>query len=165
MSNKYFGQVADIMKGLGISPPAAPEVTFDEILSTDVDLDTIPLEELEQYLLEISAYNIFLKSQKGSFEAKLKILGAEYSHHMAVQTRAGPQNSEGGGWLSKEEKEAAALQTCDGLAEMREKVLVLEGTIAKIKDLPWSIDKKLDLLTIKLRRRIKLEEADRYERN
>ncbi len=157
MSNRHFAPIAEIMKGLGISPPSAPEVTFDDILSVAIDLDEIPLEELEQYLQEIAAYNIFLKSQKGSFDAKLRILKSEYDHNLAVQTRAGPQSSNGGGWLTKDEKESAALEMCDGLFEMRDKILILDGALAKIKDLPYAIDKKLDLLTIKLRRRIKLE--------
>lgn len=157
MSNHYFGQVADIMRGLGISPPTAPAVTFDDIVNAEVDLDTIPLEEYEQYLQEIAAYNIFLKSQKGSYDAKLRILRAEYDRELGLQTRAGPQSHNNGGWLTREEKEAAALATDSNLMNLREKVLVLEASLAKIKDLPYAIDKKLDLLTLKLRRRIKEE--------
>lgn len=159
MSKEHFQQVADIMKGLGISPPTAPEVTLDDIAEGGVDLDSIPLEEYEQYLQEIAAYNIFLKSQKGSYDAKLRILKAEYDRELGLQTRAGPQSSNGGGWLTKEEKEAAALSQNPNLMQLRDKVLVLEATLAKIKDLPYAIDKKLDLLTMKLRRRIRMEEA------
>jgi hypothetical protein len=155
--NKYFGPIAEIMKGLGISPPQQPEVTLDEMLEQDIDLDTIELPIFEAYLQDIASYNLYLKSQKGSYEAKLRILRSEYDRELGLQTRAGPQSSDGGGWLTKEEKEAAALAMQPDLAELRDKILVLDGVLTKIKDLPWAIDKKLDLLRLKLQRRVKEE--------
>lgn len=157
MSNRIFGPVAEMMKGLGIEPPRPPEVTLDELLEQDIDLDSIELPLFEAYMQDIASYNLFLKSQKGSFEAKLKVLQSDYDRQLGLQTRAGPQSSNGGGWLTKEEKEAAALASNPDLAELRDKILVLEAAVLKIKDLPWAIDKKMDLLTIKLRRRIKEE--------
>jgi hypothetical protein len=155
--DKYFGPIAEIVKNLGISPPQKPEVTLDEMLEQDIDLDTIELSIFEAYLEDISSYNLYLKSQKGSYEAKLRILKSEYDRLLGLQTRAGPQSSDGGGWLTKEEKEAAALAMQPDLAALRDKILILEGVWIKIKDLPWAIDKKLDLLKLKLQRRVKEE--------
>jgi len=163
--NEYTENVAHAMKGLGISRPALGDTTLDDIVDCEIDFDDIELEAFEDHLMKLSSYNVFLKSQRGSFEAKLRILEAEYSRLMGLETHSGPQSSNGGGWLTGVEKESYALSNRADLRSYKEEIVALQAKLAKMKDIPYAVDKHIDLLTIKLRRRIKIEESGRYERS
>lgn len=155
---EYYEQIADGLNKIGVDNFARATDAFNvsEIVTSEsADLEDIPLPEFEDLLDKILSYNIYLKSQKGSIEAQLVVLESEYSRLMGLETQT-VERPRDGGFLSKEEKEASALLQKTILVELRDKIVVAKAKLFKIKDLPFAIDKKIDILKLKYRRRYQL---------
>jgi len=153
MITDFYEDIANTMKEYGIDPPKKNDLNLNEIIENDINFDEIPLDEFENILLKISSYVTFLESQKGSLEAQLYIYEEEYHRMMGLATSAGP-TKKNDSLLSKDEKQAFALGHREDLMEMRKKIISLKAKVTKIKNIPFAINKKIDLLTLKYKRRI-----------
>ena len=153
MISEIYKEVAEDLSKLGVEPGGEFKLTYNEIMNLGAQaLEEIDIAAFEELLERISSYNIFLKSQKGSLEAQLVVLDSELRRTLYLETQnVDPRN--GLTWLTKEEKESLILSGNEVVKDLYRKSLVLKAKIAKIKDIPFAIDKKLELLKLKYRRR------------
>ena len=153
MISEIYKEVAEDLSKLGVEPGGEFKLTYNEIMNLGAQaLEEIDIAAFEELLERISSYNIFLKSQKGSLEAQIVVLDSELRRNLYLETQnVDPRN--GSSWLTKEEKESLILTGNEVVKDLYRKSLVLKAKIAKIKDIPFAIDKKLELLKLKYRRR------------
>lgn len=152
--NEVFAEMAGDLAKLGVHVAQDPGITVNEILEIGNDLE---LDEIEELLTLLTSYNIFLKSQKGSYSAQLTIKQGELKRRLYLETQNMPKQSDNGTYLTKEEKESMVLSS--KLNQLHHDVLRLRALFDRIKDIPYAIDKKIDLLKMKYRR---LLDADKH---
>lgn len=152
--SEIFKQIAGGLEAIGVSPTNSFDISYKDILELGSEaLEELSLTAFEELLERISSYNIFLKSQKGSLEAQAVVIEAEVRRILHLETQKLEQRR-GEVWLTKEEKEALVLEGNREVRNLHERALVLKGQILKIKDLPFAIDKKLDILKMRYRRKV-----------
>lgn len=161
--NEHYKVIGDSMAWFKMDKLDQPSLSFTEATAVEYDLDTISLEQFEELIMEIIRYNTFLKSQKGSLEAQLVVLESRYRDSMGVETLRIVADI--GNYSTKEEKEAAVLAERPDLGEIKDQIVSARAVLAKIKEAPYAIDRKLNLLEAKYKRRVNEEKAARYERN
>lgn len=157
--NDYYRQIANDLGEIKIDilgVEAASSLSKILLAGSSNEFEELGLAEFEDWMEKALSYNIYLKSQKGSIEAKIIILEGEYSRLLGLETQT-IERPRDGGFLSKEEKEASALLRSDTLVDLRDKLLVAKAKLAKIKDLPFAIDKKINMMQFKYKRRYQLE--------
>lgn len=142
-----FIEISKKLDEMGVPVAKDPVVTVNEIIEISNELDIITIEDL---LNRLTAYNIYLKSQRGSYEAQLIIKEGELKRLLYLETQSLPKESPQGSFFSKEEKESLILSS--KLQNLHEEVLKLKAIVARIRDIPFAIDKKIDLLKMRYRR-------------
>lgn len=136
--NESFAQIGSKLKELGIEAAKDPGLTVNEIIELSQD------DDIETLLSKLISYNLYLKSQKGSYEAQLVIKEAELKRRLYLATQNMPKLSPNGSFYSKDEKEAFVVSS--DLCSLNEEVLRIKAILARIKDLPYAIDKKIVFL-------------------
>lgn len=146
--NELFKNIAHNMKEAGVDPPKDPVLTVNQIIETCSD-DIDPIE-FEHLLDKTISYNIYLKSRKGSLEAQLIIKEAEFKRLLYLETQNLPRINEQGSYLTKEEKESLVIS--GRLNGLYKEVQQLKAEFLRIKDVPYAIDRKIELWKLKYRR-------------
>lgn len=160
---EYYGRIASELNTIGVDNVVKEKdaIVLSEIItSNSVEFEEISLVAFEEWMERVLSYNLYLKAQKGSIEAQLVVLESEYSRLMGLETQT-VERPKDGSFLSKEEKEASALLQSDKLVDLRDKIVMAKAKLSKIKDIPFAIDKKIDMLKMKYRRRYQLEHGYR----
>lgn len=162
VKEEYYEQIANGLNNIGIDNTVKKDglVLSQIITSNSVEFEEMTLVAFEEWMEQVLSYNLYLKAQKGSMEAQLVVLESEYSRLMGLETQT-VERPRDGGFLSKEEKEASALLQSQQLVDLRDKIVVAKAKLSKIKDIPFGIDKKIDMLKMKYRRRYQLEHGYR----
>jgi hypothetical protein len=144
-----LNEINDFMDKIGAGNIQDPGLTIEKIAQwTGQELEEMGLAELENLMITIASYNVYLKSQRSMLESKLSVLKARLSYLLGLQTQIIQQK-----FMSKEEKEAFALSQNAGLMSLRKECLDIEAKLLRLKDLPFSIDKELDMIKLKYTRR------------
>ena len=132
----------------GLKTGEAPSIDVEYISTLHGEtVKTLDMEELEAIISSISSYSIFLKNLKGTLLAQINQLEGKYRRALALgmmrQTK----------FKYRDEKEAAALEVDRDLAAMERQLTVLRMKYSKIKDMPESLDKHIDVLRMSYYRR------------
>ncbi len=137
----------------GLTKKPAPGLKIEELASIiDYGLDGMSLQELELLMARIASYNIFLKTEKGRLASRLAYLGDQLKRSLYLETqRLGAEYK----YNKIEEKEAIVLANNPDISELKKQVLLAEIKFNQIKDIPHSIDKKLEILVLIYNRKIK----------
>jgi len=149
--NKCYKRIANDLDSMGINAPSDPGLTCNDILEIGQDKEKFnDLDYLENFLIKAASYNTFLKSRKGSIEARTRILNCEFERIMALET----SRIDKGLYLTKEEKKALVLSRREDLKKDMQEIVMLQAEFDRIKDIPFAIDKTLEILKLKYRRRM-----------
>lgn len=152
MINKSFNELGEWAGKLGLHPVSQPSLNCDTIASIDYkSLQTMELTDFEELINRISSYNIYVKSQKASIEAQIEIIGSELSKTLYLETNNLPDSYR---YKSPDERVAVVRTTNREIDETSRKLSILKGQFARIKDMPFAIDKKIEILRSILSRRI-----------
>lgn len=149
--DKTFKEMKDWSIKLGLHSVKDPVFTCEEITDLYVDsLNSITLDQLEDLMLRISSYNIYLKSRKGSLEAQIAIIKHELNKKLFLMT-----NNLGSDYKFKtiDEKDAIVQSMYPDIAEQKRQLSLLQAKLLRIKDIPYAIDKKLELIKLTYQRR------------
>ena len=100
---------------------------------------------------KIASYNLYLKSQKGSLEAQIAITKSELDKalHSAINELGADYR-----YKTADEKIALVRTIHPKIDEAYRKLCLLQAKFARLRDIPYAIDKKLELLRLKYNRRI-----------
>jgi len=117
-----------------------------------LDLNTMEIGAIEEFLMKLSSYNIFLKAEKGRVTARYKYINERLKRLLYIETqRLATVNK----YMTKEEKEASAITQNSDICALKEEVMELEYKLDLIKDIPYAIDGKIDTIKTIYNRRIK----------
>lgn len=118
-----------------VSPVTQTEISVEQIKNACMNAHDIDLVELEKIILQATAFNIFIKSMKGTLLAQIAGLENEMKRKMGLAS----QQVEGK-YLTRDEKEATVLSTLPDINRVDEELTVLRVRYSKIKDIPLAID-------------------------
>jgi hypothetical protein len=159
--DKSIEEIHDWTKENGLYPLKSPELDCNYITSiTATELEKMPLEELEELMLKMASYNLFLKSLKGSIEAEIIITEADLRKDLYLQTNN--LSTEPGQFKTNNEKEAIVFTMDSDLNELHRHLIVLKGQLSRMKDLPFAVDTKLNIVKLKYQRRKANERPGQY---
>lgn len=138
-------------KDAGLFPVNQPKLTVDMIVQfCGRNINEIPMEEFETIIVQGAAYNIWLKSMKGTLSAKMNRLQTLYNKKLGAAIQRIPDSR----FKSKEEKEAIALDTYQELGEVLDKLEEVKMKYLKIKEIPMAIDSALSNIKMAYTRRL-----------
>jgi hypothetical protein len=147
-------KIKDWSEKTGIFPIGKSQIDLQSIVNACNDPLSLSIEELGELINKANAYNIFLKSMKGSLIARLTYLSQELDEELYLET----QNvSQDGMFLSKEEKRATVLRTFKHLKDKNDVLLEVRMKYLRMKDVPQSIDMAINSLKMLYNRRINEE--------
>jgi hypothetical protein len=156
--NKQTNEIKNWATKLGLYPIEKPEIDVSYIAElANRNLSEIPIKEFESLITKLVAYNIYLKSLKGSLEARRRLLASNYKKMLVatIQHLFSVAEDDSFKFKTKDEKEVLALQTNNELASLDEQLLIAEMKIDRIKDIPYSIDVAINNLKLICGRKIK----------
>ena len=100
---------------------------------SSVNFWTAPLEELERFMLEISAYTMFINSQKSKCICRIKYIESELNKELYLETS---KLLGEGKYYNKEERLAVVYKTHNRLNKLDEQLTLLRIQYSKLKDIP-----------------------------
>jgi hypothetical protein len=146
-----FQEISDWSSKTGLYPISDPVLTCDYITSiTSGDINAMSLDEIEELMLKVSSYNVYLKSQKASTEAQIYIIENELNRILYFEiSNLGPEFK----FKSLNEKDSIVQITHPEISDLKRKLSLLKAKLFRIKDVPFAIDKKLELIKLKYQRK------------
>jgi len=149
MENKIIQEVRQWSDKIGISQLKTHNLPSN-ILTIDIEqLKNMDAEQIEGLLLQLSAYNIFLRSEKGRALANLTFLDDKHKRQLYLAT----QRLENSKFKSKEEREALALMLDGELARLHDQVVTARVKYNKLYDIPAGLDNLMNNIKIYYNRR------------
>ena len=137
-------KAAEWAKKNGLEPPKETELNLEYIANAaNSNLVNVPLEKLDEIILKINAYNLYLNATKGKLLARIGYVEDKVKRKLGVESSKLINK-----YKSKDEREAIALKMNEDLNSMNEKLLTLRSMYAHIKDIPYSIDAIIRSMTI-----------------
>lgn len=137
---------------IGIYPMTMPAMSCEQIITLDFKSTQImPLEQLEEIIDKIVSYNIYIKAQKGIIESQIEVLKTDVDKLLYLET-----NNLGDEYKYKniDEKKAIVRTANVKIDEQYKELIKLKCKFMKIKDIPYGIDKKIEMLKMIYSRRI-----------
>jgi len=123
-----------------------PGLVVDDIVNIE-DVDEMETEELEDLIIQISAYLSWLNYQKGILESKIRLLENRYKRKIGIATlRLGEKFK----WKTSDEKIAYVLENNSKISKMYERLTVLQSELDSIKNMPFAISKHMENIKLKL---------------
>lgn len=136
----------------GLKSTHEPASNIDNLLSITVNgLDKLANSEIDDLLLKITSYNLYLKSEKGSILAYISIMEDKRNRMLYSETQ---KVDTGNKYLSKEEREAIVLSLHPEVAKLNNKLVLLRAKYSKIKDIVHGIDTIIQVIRMYYNRRI-----------
>jgi len=155
--NNSFKEVGDWSNKLGLHPINMPILTCEEIANiNNKSLELMSFADFEDFLNRLASYNIYIKAQKGSIEAQIEIIQFELDKVLFLET-----NNLGNDYRYKsiDEKIAVVRTIKPDIDNQGRRLTILKAQLFKIKDMPFAIDKKIEMLRIKYTRRMASEKS------
>lgn len=146
--DKVYNNIREYTEKIGIHPMSDPGINCELISCFDSEEEGLPdLDAIELFLAKMASYNMYLKSLKGSLEAQVLLHEAEFNRVLALQTQNITKQ-----FMTAEEKKALALSQNSELLTLNTTLLTTRAKFIKLKDIPFAIDKKIELLKLKYKR-------------
>jgi len=139
---------------LGLSPVGqhqVPDVDFAVSFGL-AGLEELSLEDLDAAMARLSSYLIYLSSQKGAIMARLSLMESVFNQHLNSVTEK--MLGEGNKWRTYPERRALAIRMDSRLQQLEAKVIKLRAQSEKLRDLPHSIEVKVNILKSIYQRRV-----------
>ena len=146
--NDYLSEAAKELLDIGISQTKQHPLNCNDIIATYENFVSMSLDELESFMMKVASYNTFLKSQKGRIEAISNVLSKELERKVALKTQSIDKI------MTKEEKKSLIMAQNKDLSDLYQKLLKYEAEYSRIKDVPFAIDKQLDIMRLRYQRRM-----------
>lgn len=126
-----------------------PTLTVKQIIEAVSKSKTLTAEELLDIISQASAYNIYLKTLKGTILAQVTAAESAFKRRMYLETQR-VENK----FLKIEEKEAQVSASLKDVAELENNLLLLRMKYSKIKDIPLAIDNAIENMKMAYARKI-----------
>lgn len=131
----------------------APDLRFIANLDSD-QLEGMTFQELDETLLKISSYKIYLVAQIGEMQSRLSVLRSDFNQRLNSRTEKLI-----GKFRTYPERRALVLRTNGRLKDRSEKLAELEAKLEMVKDLPRAIEDKISLMKRLYNRRLDEERS------
>lgn len=139
----------------GIFMVTGPQIDLKKILETDYkSLQLMPIEEVEELIDKIVSYNIFIRSNKDNIEAQIEVVSATLEKEIAIETNKLDSDYK---FKTKEEKKSIVRVIRPDIDSRCKELTILKAKLMRIKDIPYGIDKKIDILKSIYNRRLQSE--------
>jgi len=149
---EIISEITNWVKSTGIHPVNKNTISCDEIAQIDVEsFISMPIEKIEQLMNKIVSYNIYVRSQKASLECQIEILTPEVNKQLYS---AVSNLSEDCRFKKIEEKIAIVRNENKDIDDRYKDLIILKAKLARIKDIPYAIDRKIDILKMAYQRAI-----------
>jgi hypothetical protein len=143
---------------LHVYPVPDPGVSCEEILTANYN--KMDLSALEDFMLRITSFLVFLNTQKDSLGAQIKILSHELNQKVYLGTqRLGEQ----GKYKCIDEKIALVLEAFPDVMTKSQQLSLLEAKFQRVANIPFSISKHLEIIKAKYYRRLNEEKKQPNE--
>ena len=146
-------QIKDWSTNIGLFPMTKPSLTVEEISQACASSRILIAEDLLSIITKASAYNIYLKTVKGTILAQISAAEGVFKKRMYLETQR-VENK----FLKIEEKEAQVYASVAEVVELDKNLTLLRMKYAKIKDIPLAIDNAIENMKLAYMR--KLNETD-----
>jgi len=124
--------------------PATGEVSLEWIAQWTMEkLRDLSADELFAIILKINAYNLYLKTEKGSILAQLNFKQQQFGRGLYRGTNS---LGEHGKWKNKEERECLVLDANPKLIQIENEIVLLKAKYSKIKEVTEGIDNISNIL-------------------
>lgn len=136
----------------GIYPIKYSCLSCNDIINIDTKfLHTATLEEIEDLINKFSSYVIYLKSVKSSIEVQIQIIDSELNNDIfKIVSSLGSDYQ----YKSIGEKISTIKSMYPEIDKRSFELNILKAKLLKIKDMPYSIEKKIDIFKMIYNRRI-----------
>lgn len=137
-----------------VSPITQPDISVEQIKNVCLSAHDINLVELEKAILQATAFNIYIKSTKGTLLAQIAAKENEMKRKMGISTIKVAKEEPNGKFLTRDEKEAVVLSLGGDIEKLDQELTTLRVRYAKIKDIPLSIDTAISNLKLVYTRKL-----------
>ena len=136
----------------GIYPMKYTSLSCNDIINIDTKfLHNTTLEEIEDLINKFSSYSMYLKSVKSSIEVQIQIIDSELNSDIFKIVGSLGSDYQ---YKSIGEKISAIKSMYPEIDKRSFELNVLKAKLLKIKDVPYSIEKKIDIFKMIYNRRI-----------
>lgn len=142
-------QIKDWSTSVGLYPLNKPSLTVEQITQAVGNSKNLSAEELLDIITQATAYNIYLKTIKGTVLAQVSAAESIFKKRMYLETQR-VENK----FLKIEEKEAQVFASVAEVVELDRQLLLLRMKYAKIKDIPLAIDNAIENMKMAYTRKI-----------
>ena len=154
MSDQDMKTIKDWVISNGVASPQNPGLDLTNVVDMNgKELRTMPLDDLSDLVVQLSSYCLYLKSIKGTLIAQITY--HENILNTAVQKKSRTLDK----FMNKEEKMSVALDSDPKLREMERQLILLQMKYHKIKEIPYSIDRQIEIIKMIFSRRISVEKG------
>lgn len=156
-----YQEISDWVSKNGLYPVKYTGLTCEEIANIDYKyLQNISLEQFEEILSKFTSYVIYLKSIKSSIEIQVQITSSDLNKRMYIETNnLGPDYK----YKNIEEKIAIVRTSNEDIDNLFNSLNILKAKFIKIKDIPYSIEKKIEILKLIYHRRLSDERSIKHQ--
>lgn len=151
--SKVRDEMKEWSEQLGLSPIGqhqVPDVDFAVSFGLS-GLEDLSFEDLDAAMVRLSSYLIYLSSQKGSVMARLSLIESSFNQRLNAATEKMLGDNR---WRTYPERRALAIRLDSRLRELEAKVMKLKAQAEKLRDLPHSIEVKVNVLKSAYQRKV-----------
>lgn len=142
-------------KNNGLGPLNNPCITLENIIELDGKrLRAMSFDEIEDILLKLSSYNLYLRNLKATISAQITKLETSLNRKLHKESKLLM-----GKYMSRDERETTVLEMYPRLKEDEQQLVLLKMKYSKLKEIPYNIDGYIDIIKIIYRRKLDVKKG------